>query len=404
MSNHPPTVLSRVKNTASSFAEGETAGGLVLLAAAAGAMLIANSPVDWLYGALLGTPVSIRVGALLIDKALLFWINDGLMAIFFFLVGLEIKREIMIGELSTPKQAALPAIAALGGMAAPALIYAAINWQNAAALDGWAIPAATDIAFAVGVLSLVGPRAPSALKVFLLALAIIDDLGAIIIIALFYTSKLSAPALLLAAAGVAALVVLNRAGVRRIAPYALVGLFMWVCVLKSGVHATVAGVLTALAVPLEPRSADEPSPLEHLEHELHPWVAFGVLPLFAFANAGVSLSGFALHQLFGSITLGIAFGLLVGKPIGIFAATYLAVLGGLGTPPEGASWRQVLGVSMLGGIGFTMSLFIGALAFPGSEHAAEIRLGVLFGSILSALAGYLLLATRGRAPLPPDRS
>ncbi len=387
-----------VKRTLAFF-EHEAAGGIVLLGAALLALLLANSPLSHLYDTFLDTPVSIRVGALKLDKPLLLWINDGLMAIFFLLVGLEIKRELLAGELSTPRQAALPAIAALGGMIVPALIYAAINWHKPAALNGWAIPAATDIAFAVGVMALLGPRVPPALKIFLLALAIIDDLGAIVIIALFYTDNLSVTALALAGIGVIGLVTLNLANVMRISAYVLVGAFIWVCVLKSGVHATLAGVVTALAIPLRQRDG-EAGPLEDLEHNLHTWVAFGIVPLFAFANAGVSLAGTTFAVVTSSIPLGISLGLFIGKPIGIFSFTWAAIRLGLGERPQGASWTQVLGAGMLGGIGFTMSLFIGMLAFPDPAYAAELRLGVLIGSILSAVAGYIILSRAAGSTAP----
>jgi len=373
------------------FLRHEAAGGVILLIAAAMALIVSNSPLDWLYDGLLDTPVSVRVGALALDKPLLLWINDGLMAVFFLLVGLEIKRELLQGELSTVRQAALPAIAAAGGMAVPALIYVAINLGNPVALKGWAIPSATDIAFAVGVLTLLGPRVPASLKVFLLALAILDDLGAILIIAAFYTADLHWLSLLLAAAGGAVLLALNLRGVTRLAPYVLTGVFIWVCVLKSGVHATLAGVVVAIAIPLAGKGDEEPSLLEDLEERLHPWVAFGILPMFAFANAGVSLAGLTPGKLLEPVPLGIALGLFLGKPIGILGATALAVLSRLGVKPEGASWAQLAGVGMLGGIGFTMSLFIGMLAFEDAAHAAQLRLGVLAGSLLSAIAGYLVL-------------
>jgi NhaA family Na+:H+ antiporter len=374
------------------FLHHEAAGGLVLVIAALLALLASNSPLAGLYGGFLDTPVGVRVGPLALDKSLLHWINDGLMAIFFFLVGLEIKRELLQGELSTFGQAALPVIAAVGGMAVPAVIYVAINTGDPEALRGWAIPTATDIAFAVGVLALLGPRVPISLKIFLLALAIIDDLGAIIIIALFYTDHLSLASLSLALGGAAILVALNRAGVQRLAPYLLTGLAIWVCVLKSGVHATLAGVVVALAIPLSDKAEGESSLLEQLEESLHPWVAFAVLPLFAFANAGVSLQGVSPANLAEPIPLGISAGLFAGKTIGIFGATWMAVMGGIAGKPEGATWVQILGVSMLGGVGFTMSLFIGMLAFPEPEQAAAVRLGVLTGSLVSALAGYLVLA------------
>ena len=373
------------------FVHHEAAGGLVLMVAAAAALIASNSPLAWLYDGFLETPVGVRVGPLAIDKPLLLWINDGLMAVFFFLVGLEIKRELLRGELSTFGQAVLPALAAVGGMVVPAAIYVGINAGDPAALKGWAIPTATDIAFSVGVLALLGSRVPASLKIFLLALAIIDDLGAIVIIALFYTEHLSPASLALAAAGIAVLWALNARGVSRPAPYVLTGLFIWVCVLKSGVHATLAGVVVALAIPLTSETAEQPSLLEQLEESLHPWVAFAVLPLFAFANAGVALQGLSLAKLAEPVPLGIALGLLVGKPLGIFGATWLAVKSGLAARPEGASWGQLLGIGTLGGIGFTMSLFIGMLAFPDPAYAAQLRLGVLAGSLLSAGLGYLLL-------------
>jgi Na+:H+ antiporter, NhaA family len=374
------------------FMQHDAASGIVLLGAAFLALILQNSPASWLYDGLLDTPVTIGVGAIVIDKPLLLWINDGLMAIFFFLVGLEIKRELMVGELSTVKQASLPVIAAVGGMLVPAIIYSFINWTDDIALHGWAIPAATDIAFAVGVLALLGPRVPTSLKVFLLALAIIDDLGAIIIIAFFYTAHLSLAALGLAGVGIALLAILNFRGVTRIAPYVLVGVFIWLCVLKSGVHATLAGVATALAVPLTVPNGGTQSPLEKLEEALHPWVTFGVLPLFAFGNAGVTLAGMTLEKVFSSIPMGIAMGLFVGKPIGIFGFSFAAIKLRLAGKPDGATWPQMFGVAVLGGIGFTMSLFIGMLAFVDTERAAEIRIGVLLGSIMSACVGYLILS------------
>jgi NhaA family Na+:H+ antiporter len=373
------------------FVQHEAAGGLVLILAALAALIVSNSPFAWLYDGLLDTAVGVHVGPLAIDKPLLLWINDGLMAVFFFLVGLEIKRELLRGELSTRAQAALPALAAVGGMAVPAVIYVAINAGDPSALRGWAIPTATDIAFSVGVLAVLGRRIPPSLKIFLLALAIIDDLGAIIIIALFYTEQLSPASLMPAAVGAVVLWALNARGVSRPAPYVLTGLFIWVCVLKSGVHATLAGVVVALAIPLQGPTPEQPSLLEQLEESLHPWVAFAVLPLFAFANAGVSLQGLSLANLLAPVPLGIALGLLVGKPLGIVGTVWLAVKGGLASRPDGASWSQVLGIGMLGGIGFTMSLFIGMLAFPEPLHATQLRLGVLAGSLLSAVGGYLVL-------------
>jgi NhaA family Na+:H+ antiporter len=373
------------------FFEHEAAGGIVLLAAALVGLVLMNSPLGGAYDALLHTKVPLGVGAFAVNESLLHIINDGLMAIFFFLVGLEIKRELVVGELSTAKQASLPVIAALGGMLVPALIYTGINWGDPIALRGWAIPAATDIAFAVGVLALLGPRIPAPLKIFLLALAIIDDLGAILIIAFFYTSELSWAALGLAGLGLAVLALLNHRGVTAIWPYVLIGLLIWVCVLESGVHATLAGVATALAVPLAPAPGRSESTLERLELALGPWVRFGVLPLFAFANAGVSLAGITLAHVTSAIPMGIALGLLIGKPVGIFAFSLAAIGAKLATKPEGSTWPQIFGVAILGGIGFTMSLFIGMLAFTDAERAAEIRIGVLLGSLASAIAGYLVL-------------
>jgi NhaA family Na+:H+ antiporter len=385
------------------FVKHEAFAPVILLVAACLAFAFQNSPLSWLYDSLLHTPVTVGIGALMIDKPLLLWINDGLMALFFFLVGLEIKRELVVGELSKAKHAALPFIAAVGGMAIPALIYILLNWEDPIALNGWAIPAATDIAFAVGVLALLGPRVPPALKVFLLALAIIDDLGAIIIIAFFYTANLSTAALGLAAIGVVALIMLNLRGVTRIAPYALVGIFIWVCVLKSGVHATLAGVVTALAIPLMPAPGDQRSLLVKLEENLHPWVNYGVLPIFAFANAGVSLAGMSVDKVLGPIPMGIALGLFLGKPIGIVGFSYAAIRSGLAGKPEGSNWMQMLGVAWLGGIGFTMSLFIGMLAFVDAERAADIRIGVLLGSIASAIVGYMLLK-RAATPVVQERT
>lgn len=368
----------------------QSAGGIVLIAAAAAALLLDNSPLSPVYAILLETPVEIRVGALHIAKPLLLWVNDGLMAIFFLLVGLEIKREMLEGELSTLAQAMLPALAAIGGMTAPAAIYAALNWGDPVRIHGWAIPAATDIAFALGVLALLGNRVPVSLKVFLTAVAIFDDLGAIVIIAMFYTANLSLEALATAGVAIAALVVLNRAGVTQLAPFILVGVVLWVCVLKSGVHATLAGVALALAIPLRARDADGRAPLLRLEHMLHPWVAFAIVPIFAFANAGVSLGGLS-RALFDPVTLGIIAGLFVGKQLGIFGTVWLAVRSGLASAPAGTGWLQIYGVSLLAGIGFTMSLFIGTLAFDDSRYASAVRLGVLSGSLLSALCGYLVL-------------
>ncbi|MDA8232119.1 MAG: Na+/H+ antiporter NhaA [Magnetospirillum sp.] len=365
----------------------EAAGGVVLAAAAALAIILANSPLGGIYDAVLGAEAAVRVGPLGLSQSLVHWINDGLMAVFFLLVGLEIKREMLAGELSTRKRAALPAIAALGGMAVPALVYLAFNWRNPVAVRGWAIPSATDIAFAVGVLSLAGKRVPSSLKAFLLALAILDDLGAIAIIAVFYTSHLSALSLGLAALGCGALAGLNALGVRAIAAYVLVGVFVWLCVLESGVHATLAGVVLAFAIPL--RGPD--SSLLRVEAALHPWVTFGILPLFALANAGVSLRGLSPASLAEPVPLGILLGLFLGKQAGVAIASLAAFRLGLGEFPAGASRRQFHATAVLTGIGFTMSLFIGTLAFQEPGYEAALRIGVLAGSLLSAATGYLLL-------------
>ncbi|MCW8835026.1 MAG: Na+/H+ antiporter NhaA [Rhodospirillales bacterium] len=388
-----------VKRRTIAFFEHDAAGGIVLMTAAALALMLDNSPLNWLYDMFLETPVVIQIGVLVIDKPLLLWINDGLMAIFFFLVGLEIKREIIEGRLSSPQKASLPVIAALGGIIVPALIYVALNQGDAEALRGWAIPAATDIAFALGVLALLGSRVPVALKVFLLALAIIDDLGAIIIIALFYTSELSLSVLAIAAVGISVLAYLNYRGVMRVAPYLVTGVIIWVLVLKSGVHATLAGVVIALFIPIRGKDeGDAKSPLKEIEHGLAPWVAFGVMPIFAFANAGVALYSLSIESLFEGIPLGIALGLFVGKQIGIMSFVWVAVKTGVSRLPDDVNWVQMYGVSILAGIGFTMSLFIGTLAFASQEHAAAVRIGVLAGSTISAIVGYFILrATLGRA-------
>ena len=375
------------------FLHKESTGGLLLVVAAVIAMAVENSPLDYLYNALLETPVSIQIGALILHKPLLLWINDGLMAVFFFLIGLEIKREVTEGELSDPARLVIPAIAAVGGMLMPALVYIALNQGDPAALSGWAIPTATDIAFALGVLSLLGKRVPYVLKLFLLTLAVIDDLGAIIIIALFYSGELSTAALAVAASALVMLFMINRRGVTRVAPYILVGIVLWVAVLKSGVHATLAGVVLAFFIPLhDPASGG--SPLKHLEHTLHPYVAFGILPLFAFANTGIDFTGLGLDSLLHPVPLGIAAGLVIGKQIGVFGFSWIAIKLRLGKLPEGTGWLDIYGVAALCGIGFTMSLFISGLAAEqiGTGEMVDNRLGILLGSLLSAVIGYLVLA------------
>lgn len=373
------------------FMQLESAGGILLLAAAVVAMLIANSPLQGLYGALLDTPVAVQVGQLIIAKPLLLWINDGLMAIFFFLVGLEIKREVMEGELSSIKQVVLPGMGAIGGMLVPALIYAWFNWHDPVALDGWAMPVATDIAFALALLGVFGARVPTTLKLFLLTLAIFDDLAAIVIIALFYSGDLSAAALMIGAAALALGIIMNRLGVTRTSSYILLGVVLWVAVLKSGVHATLAGVLIAFCVPM--RDQQDHSPLRSLEHDLHGPVAFVILPIFAFANAGLSFQGMSVADLAHPVTLGVILGLLLGKPLGILLFVGLAVGLRMVQLPNKVSWMQIIGVACACGIGFTMSLFIAGLAFQhgGGESFAGDRLGILLGSILSALLACLIL-------------
>lgn len=386
-----------LRSTFTRFFQLEAASGLLLIAAAALALIINNSSLSWLYNGLLDTPVVAQIGALKIAKPLLLWINDGLMAMFFLLIGLEVKREVLDGQLSKPSQIVLPGAAAIGGMVVPALVYWFLNRDDPTALGGWAIPMATDIAFALGVLALLGKRVPVSLKLFLMTLAIIDDLGAIIVIAIFYSGTLSTLSLALAGACIVALIAMNRLGVVKLGPYMIIGLILWVCVLKSGVHATLAGVTLAFCIPLRTKNA-EPSPLMTLEHALHPWVAYGILPLFAFANAGLSLSGVTLESFTHHVPMGIAVGLLLGKTLGVFGLTWLAVKIGIAALPQGANWGQVLGVAILCGIGFTMSLFVGSLAFvPGaSEYAGMDRMGILTGSILAALIGYAVTALASR--------
>ena len=379
--------ISRIRE----FLQMEAAGGIILIFAAALAIILANSPLSGLYTASLDTPVAIQIGNFNIDKPLILWINDGLMAIFFFLIGLEVKREFLMGELSTPSQFALPALAAVGGMVVPAAIYVYINGGSPENMNGWAIPTATDIAFALGILALVGSRAPLSLKILLTAIAIIDDLGAIVIIAIFYTDSLSFSALIGAGSAIVGLIILNKLRVTRLAAYILLGVILWIFTLKSGVHATLAGVVAALAIPMHGKEKDGPSMLEHLEHLLHPWVAFMILPIFAFANAGVSFSGIGMADFMEPVKLGISVGLFAGKQVGVFLMLFLGIKLGLSAMPRDTNWAQLYGVSLLCGVGFTMSLFIGSLAFEHTDFEVPIRLGVLTGSILSAVCGYLLL-------------
>lgn len=376
------------------FMRTDAAPGVLLFVAALAAMLVANSPAASAYQAFLDIPIVIQVGAFEIAKPLLLWVNDGLMAVFFFLVGLELKRELLEGELSTIDQASLPVAAAIGGIAAPAVIYAMFNAGDPMALRGWAIPAATDIAFALGVLALLGDRVPRGLKIFLLSVAIVDDIGAILIIALFYSSTPPPITLAIAGGAFAVLLLMNRLGVMRISAYLLVGVVLWAAVLKSGVHATLAGVLLALTIPLRSGGEHAEAPARELERDLHLPVAFGVLPLFAFANAGVSFDGMQLADLGHGVPLGITAGLFFGKQIGVMLIAAAIVAMGLARLPSGSTWGSFYGVTILTGIGFTMSLFIGSLAFK-EELAVSLpvdeRIGILLGSALSAVAGYLVL-------------
>ena len=392
-----------MKQTIQRFIALESASGILLVLAAILAMIAVNSPLQGWYELLLNTPVAVQIGGLKIAKPLLLWVNDGLMALFFLTVGLEIKREVLFGELREVSKAALPVIAAIGGMAAPALVYTLVNYQDPQAMRGWAIPTATDIAFALGVLSLLGKRVPASLKLFLLTLAIVDDLGAIVIIAVFYTTKLSALSLGVAAVSLVVLFIFNRRGVLSLTPYLLVGLIMWIAVLKSGVHATLAGVLLAFFIPSKLREADDDHTVaDGLEHDLHSSVSYVILPLFAFMNTGVSLAGLTFATILQPIPLGIALGLFVGKQIGIFGACWLAIKLKIAKLPSDIGWWELYGVAILGGIGFTMSLFISSLAFEqeGAALVTNDRLGILVGSILSAVIGYLIL--KWRLPKTPE--
>ena len=385
--NQTPTIADALRE----FLQLETAGGVLLIVCVVIAMVTANSPLSGIYAALIDMTVAIQIGNLIISKPLLLWVNDGLMAVFFFLIGLEIKREIMDGELSSFDQVILPGMGALGGMLVPASIYIWLNLGDAVALDGWAIPVATDIAFALALLGSFGARVPVSLKVFLLTLAILDDLAAIVIIALFYSADLSPAMLLIGAITLIMALAMNRMGVTRTSSYILLGVVLWVAVLKSGVHATLAGVLIAFCIPMRDEAGH--CPLRELEHNLHGPVAFVILPAFAFVNAGLTLSGVSLDALMHPVTLGVTTGLALGKPLGILVFTGLAVALGLARLPKDVSWMQLLGVACACGIGFTMSLFIAGLAFEhgsGAYYSGD-RLGILVGSFLSALAAWVLL-------------
>ncbi|MFY0622101.1 MAG: Na+/H+ antiporter NhaA [Pelagimonas sp.] len=371
------------------FFNHEASGGLLLMFAAAAAMVVANSGLSGVYDSVLGSYLAVTLNGEGLQKPLILWINDGLMAIFFFLIGLELKHELMEGKLKNPSDVVLPGMAAVGGMVLPAMFFLAFNWSNPDTVNGWAIPAATDIAFALGVLALVGNRAPASLKVFLLTLAILDDMGAIVIIALFYTAELKIDYLYLALLPAIGMFWMNMKRVHRVAPILLLGVVMWFFVLKSGVHATLAGVVTAFFIPLKDKWGK--SPLHSIEHGLSPYVLYFIIPVFAFANAGVVLTGMQFADLFAALPLGIALGLVLGKQVGVFGVTWLMVKLGLARMPHGATWLHIYGVACLAGIGFTMSLFIGSLSFADAELMNQVRLGVLSGSIISGVLGYAAL-------------
>lgn len=391
MTKTKPSPIKRIVQPLQDFLKWETAGGFVLMGTTVLALIVANSPLAAGYHSLLEFPLTIKLGRFSLTRSSVHWIDDGLMVLFFFVIGLELKRELLEGHLSSFRRASLPAFAAAGGMIGPALIYAGLNQHDPVAMHGWAIPTATDIAFALGVLSLLGKRVPPALKAFLLSIAIFDDLGAILVIALFYTAQLLTVPLIVAGALIVVLFILNRLNVVRPTVYFIVAFFLWLAVLKSGVHATLAGVVTAMFIPLRTPQGD--SAAQQLEHSLHPWVAFLVLPIFALANAGVTLAGLAMRDVLNTVPLGIIFGLFVGKQLGIFVMCWLAVKLRIAPRPEGASWRQIYGVAILCGIGFTMSLFIAALAFAesGADYHGAERLGILMGSFVSGLTGYFLM-------------
>lgn len=384
-----------MKATIKNFLQMESAAGIILMFAAALALIAANSPLSSYYDLFIDTPVEVRIGGFEIAKPLLLWVNDGLMAVFFFLVGLEVKREILDGELSRPSNVMLPAIGAVGGILAPVGVYVFFNYGDAIAMRGWAIPAATDIAFALGILMMLGSRVPVALKVFLVSLAIFDDLGAIVIIAIFYSTNLSVFALTIASMCLLLLGYMNWRHVSSVAAYVLVGVVMWAAVLKSGVHATLAGVALAMFIPMRAKEEPDRSPLRELEHDLHTVVAFGILPLFAFVNAGISFAGITLADLMNPVSFGIAAGLFIGKQVGVFLLCYMAIKLGMAKLPQGANWGALYGVAILSGVGFTMSLFIDGLAFenmaPDAVFTFDERLGILLGSILSGIVGYIVL-------------
>ncbi|MFK8011135.1 MAG: Na+/H+ antiporter NhaA [Marinicellaceae bacterium] len=386
-------MIEKYKNFTAQFFKMESSGGIVLMLAAIIAMIFANTGLNVFYELFLSTQVAIQIGALEISKPLLLWINDGLMAVFFFLVGLELKRELVDGELSDKKNIVLPAVGAIGGMLFPALVYMYFNYDDPVAIKGWAIPAATDIAFALGVLALLGSRVPVSLKIFLTSLAIFDDIGAILIIAFFYTAQISSTALIVVALCIPILALFNKFNVESKSWYILVGIIMWVATLKSGVHATLAGVVLAMFIPMKSKSDPQFSPLKSLEHDLHPVVAFFILPVFAFANAGINFEGVGLEQLQHGVPMGIALGLLVGKQVGIFGLCWLVIKLGFTKLPNNMSWGDLYGTAALCGIGFTMSLFVGSLAFEetGVNLLFDERLGIVIGSVISGILGYFVL-------------
>ncbi|MCR8922882.1 Na+/H+ antiporter NhaA [Dasania sp. GY-MA-18] len=397
------TPIGRFGRSIQRFIRLESTGGLLLIAATLLAMAVKNSTFSDLYIAFLNIPGMVQVGALSIEKPLFLWVNDGWMAIFFFVVGLEIKYELLHGHLSDRSQLVLPLAGAVGGVAVPAIIYLMLNWHDPVGVKGWAVPTATDIAFALGVLAAVGSRVPVALKVFLMTLAILDDLIAIVIIALFYTSGLSLTSLVAAAIVLALMLALKLAGTRGPFPFIILGAILWVCVLKSGVHATLAGVITAFFISTKIPEGHTVSPAKSLIEDLHPWVAFVILPMFALVNAGVSFEGLSISSLFEPVPLGITLGLFIGKPIGVMLCVATAIMMGLARLPTGVTWMHLFGVSVLCGVGFTMSLFIGGLAFAegGAGYARIDRLGILFGSGLSAVLGYLILVMATKRQTPP---
>jgi len=392
---------NRKGSTIATFLQLESAGGILLFITAVLAIIIANSSLEPYYQLLISTPVEVRIGELEIAKPLLLWINDGLMAIFFFLVGLELKRELLVGELSDKKNIILPGIGAIGGMVVPALIYLYFNADDPIAAKGWAIPAATDIAFALGVLTLLGSRVPTSLKIFLTSLAIFDDIGAIVIIAIFYSSNISLSALAVVALCIPVLFVMNKRNVTKISPYMLIGIIMWVATLKSGVHATLAGVVLAMFIPMQSNKDPDYSPLRRLEHDLHSVVAFFVLPVFAFANAGINFQGVTADQVLHGVPIGIALGLFFGKQIGIFGLCWLSIKLKITSLPKNMNFMSLYGTSALCGIGFTMSLFVGSLAFEetGVDLLFDERLGIIIGSLFSGIVGYMIL----RMSLKPNK-